>query len=341
MPKHHTEDYKLSAVNHYLTKTKNYTKTCKEFGCSRVSLKRWVKRYEKDSSIKRYNRKPVSYKITKVQVDYALKLLKDNKQITMLALSKLVKEKYPSFNVSIRQLNNVIRDNNRTRKRTRHKHFPTMKYKKPIDKKKELEKFYKEVAQYPINKIISLDETSVKPLMMKEYSRCMIGRRCVVKSSDNYVFRKFTLLVAISNSKCVGYNLYKEGAMTKERFLEFLQKNIFGKYKNHLLILDNARCHNNDLVKEAIFKSGNKYLFSVPYSPETNVIEMFFNQFKHYLKLTNKVLKYDELTKEVTVSIGKVKKQNYKNYFNYAYKKKKITTPIVKQRLRKAKVYKG
>ena len=26
-------------------------------------------------------------------------------------------------------------------------HFPTMKYKKPIDKKKELEKFYKEVAK--------------------------------------------------------------------------------------------------------------------------------------------------------------------------------------------------
>ncbi len=97
MPKHHTEDYKFSAVNHYLTKTKNYTKTCKEFGCSRVSLKRWVKRYEKDGSIKRYNRKPVSYKITKAQVDYALKLLKDNKQITMLALSKLIKEKYPSF----------------------------------------------------------------------------------------------------------------------------------------------------------------------------------------------------------------------------------------------------
>jgi len=99
MPKHHTEDYKLS-------------------------LKRWVKRYERDSSIKRYNRKPVSYKITKAQVEYALKLLKNNKQLTLLALSKLIKEKYLSFNVSVRQLNNVIRDNNKTRKRTRHKQFP-------------------------------------------------------------------------------------------------------------------------------------------------------------------------------------------------------------------------
>ena len=37
------------------------------------------------------------------------------------------------------------------------------------------------------------------------------------------------LLCAISNSKCVGATLYKEGGMTKERFVEFLEANIFNK----------------------------------------------------------------------------------------------------------------
>jgi len=83
-----------------------------------------------------------------------------------------------------------------------------------------------------------------------EYSKCSLGKRCVVKTDNNYVFRKFTLLCAISNSKCVGATLYKEGGcilttedaggMTKERFVEFLEANIFNKYKNHLIILDNA-----------------------------------------------------------------------------------------------------
>jgi hypothetical protein len=41
MPKHHSEDYKLSAVKHYLEKTNNLTATCKEFDCSRISLGRW------------------------------------------------------------------------------------------------------------------------------------------------------------------------------------------------------------------------------------------------------------------------------------------------------------
>ena len=71
--------------------------------------------------------------------------------------------------------------------------------------------------------------------------------------------------------------------------------NIFQKYKNYLLILDNARAHNNNFVKQAIIDSGNKYLFTVPYTPKTNDIEMWFNQIKHTLKLNKKVLKFNEL----------------------------------------------
>ena len=65
-------------------------------------------------------------------------------------------------------------------------------------------------------------------------------------------------MVAISNSKCVGKKLYEKGGMTKERLLEFLEKNVFSKYKNHLIILDNAGSHNNELIKNAITKSGKE-----------------------------------------------------------------------------------
>jgi len=36
--------------------------------------------------------------------------------------------------------------------------------------------------------------------MYLPYSKCDLGKRCFVKTDDNYVFRKFTLLCAISNS---------------------------------------------------------------------------------------------------------------------------------------------
>ena len=133
---------------------------------------------------------------------------------------------------------------------------------------------------------------------------------------------------------CVGWILYEKGGSTKERFIEFLQNNIFQKYKNHLLILDNARAHNNNLVKQAIIDSSNKYLFTVPYTPKTNAIEMWFNQITHTLKLNKKVLKFNELKLEVKKSIRKVKTNNFEYVYNksksYKLKTKKVNKNCIK-----------
>lgn len=199
------------------------------------------------------------------------------------------------------------------------------------------------VKQFPMNKIICLDETSVGSALKPTYSRCELGKRCIIKTSNQFVFRKFTLLVAISNSKCVGKELYEKGGMTKERLLDFLEKYVFSKYKDHLIILDNAGSHNNNLIKNAITKSGNHYLFAVPYTPSSNSpIENYFNQIKTYLKKNRNVENFQQLEKNVENVIDKVKPENYKNYFEYAYNlkecyelKKKPST-----RRRKLKNYK-
>jgi hypothetical protein len=43
----------------------------------------------------------------------------------MIELKKLIMLKYPDFNITSQHLGNVLRDNNITRKRTKHQHFPT------------------------------------------------------------------------------------------------------------------------------------------------------------------------------------------------------------------------
>ena len=321
MSKHKSEDYKISAVKYYLNNDISLDDVCRIFDCPKQSLYRWVKRYEELEEIKRLNRKPISYKITKKQVKYAIQKLKENEQITMEELHKIVKKKYKDFDITPQHIGQVIRDNNITRKRTRHEHYPKERYGKLTDIKKELKLFYNKISKYKLDKIICLDETSIKPAMYLPYSKCALGKRCIIKTDDNYVFRKFTLLCAISNSKSVGATLYKEGGMTKERFVEFLEANIFNKYNNHLIILDNAGSHNNEYVKQAIINSGNKYLYLIPYNPQLNPIEQYFNQIKHYLRLNKKVLKYDELAIEIKNAIKQVKKQNYKNYFENVYNK--------------------
>lgn len=141
MSKHKSEDYKITAVKYYLDNETTYKNTCDIFKCSERSLKRWIERYQKEKSIKRHSRKSISYKITNEQVKYALTLLKNNQQITMTELAKLIKKKYKDFDITPQWLGKVLRDNNKTRKRTRHEHFPKTRYNNPIDKNKELEKF--------------------------------------------------------------------------------------------------------------------------------------------------------------------------------------------------------
>ena len=123
MSKHKSEDYKISAVKYYLNNDVSLDDVCKIFDCPKQSLYRWVKRYEELEEIKRQNRKPISYKITKEQVIYSIKKLKENEQITMEELYKIIKKKYKDFDITPQHLGQIIRDNNITRKRTRHERW--------------------------------------------------------------------------------------------------------------------------------------------------------------------------------------------------------------------------
>jgi len=61
MPKHKSEDYKISAVHYYIENETSFTETCRIFKCSERSLKRLINRYKIDKSIKRHSRKAISY----------------------------------------------------------------------------------------------------------------------------------------------------------------------------------------------------------------------------------------------------------------------------------------
>lgn len=338
--KHKGYDYKISAVNYYLKNKDNIRKTCKIFDCNKSTLHRWIQIYKTNKNLTRKNRKPISYKINKEQVKSAVNMIDKNEQLTMDELLFDMKLKYKDFDITRRHLGRVIRANNRTRKRTRHQHFPKERRKQLTDKNKEMEAFYTEVHKYPLDKIICLDETSIGSHLKPSYSRCYIGKRCVIKTNNNFVFRSFTLLVAINNSKCVGKIFYEKGGTTKERMVEFIETQISPKYKDNLIILDNAGSHNNDMVKEAILKSGNQYLFTIPYSPVTNAVEMYFNQIKTHIKKNRDVYTFDGLEKNVDKAIDKVKTENYKNYFQYAYGIKEDTTYKRKPSTRKCKLKK-
>ena len=107
---HKSEDYKISAVKYYLKNKDNIRKTCKIFDCKKSTLQRWIQRYNSTKNLTRRNRKPLSYKISKPQVNTALDLLKQNEQLTMNELLVDMKNKYPTFHIKKCKLKITIRE---------------------------------------------------------------------------------------------------------------------------------------------------------------------------------------------------------------------------------------
>jgi len=331
--KHKSEDYKISAVEYYLVEDKSQEEVCKIFKCSPRSLMRWVEKYNNDGEIKRYNKKPVAYKITKDQVKYALKEINKNKTITIDDLLSKIKSNYPSFDLSSRQLSRVVKDNNITLKITRIRHEPIKRFGKDIDINSKIKDFYDEVKKYKLDDIICIDETSIKSLQKRNHCYNEIGKRCVIKTQSQEVFKKYTGIFAISTKGILGWDLYEKSGINTDRLYKFLETHITSKYKNKLIILDNASSHRSDKIKELVNKN-NKILYSVPYQHFTNSIENYFSMLKSRLQKLDG-LTHEKLKVNITNVIRGIPKEKYENIFKGAYNRDVV---YVKNKTRKRKL---
>ena len=332
---------KSLAIKYYLDNDVSQKQVSKIFNINERTFRRWLEKYNNDELI-RPPRKTKSYKVKKKHVEYVLKLLDKNPTWSIKLLWENTREHFDDFEISQSQLSRVIRDNNVTRKRTRIRHYPETRYNKRIDFKKEMKIFYKEVDKFDVSKIISIDETSIHAEMTASYSRCDLGKRCVKKTDDNKVFRKYTLVSAISNKKVVGWTLYEKGGMTAERMVEFIDQNIKGKYKKYLIIMDNGGAHKSQKVKDIVKESKNTLLYSVPYRPKTNAIESWFNQFKYYFQLNcSGAITHSQIKIKVKNAIKSIQKSSYSNYMKYAYVDKEVRKyqPRKSTRRKKSKEY--
>ena len=338
MPTHKSRDYKLSAVEYYLTEDKSQQEVCRIFKCSARSLMRWVEKYNKTGEIERHNRKPIAYKINQQEVKYILQELKQNKTITMEDLLVKVKEKFPDFDISTRHLSRVIKDNNITLKITRLRHEPEKRFGKPVNINEKIKEFYETVKQYKLEDIICIDETSVKSLQKRNHCYSEMGKRCVIKTQSQEIFKKYTGIFAISTNGVLGWDLYQKGGINTDRLVDFLETHITNKYKNKLIILDNASSHRNEKIKELIGKN-NTILYAVPYQHFTNSIKNYFSMLKSRLQ-KEEGLTYEKLKENISNVIRGIPKEKYENIFKGAYNRK-ATYVKNKTRKRTPKKYLG
>ena len=319
MPHQKSSDYKETAVQYYLVEDKSQEEVCKIFKCSRRSLMRWVEKYKTDGKITGYERTPKAYKVHKEHVDFLLQEIKKNKTITIEDLLYLLKNKYPNLDLNKSHISRIIHDNNITLKMTRMRHEPVHRFGKAIDINKSIKEFYNEVKKYNIEDIICVDETSVKSLQKRNHCYSEKGKRCVIKTQSQEVFKKYTGIFAISVNGVVGWDLYEKSGINADRIVEFLEANITNKFKNKLIILDNASSHRNPKVKEVINKD-NHLLYAVPYQHFTNSIENYFSMLKSRLQKLDG-LTHTKLKENITKTIRTIPNEKYRNIIKGAYER--------------------
>ena len=333
MPTHKSNDYKLTAVQYYLIEDKTQEDVCKIFKCSPRSLMRWVDRYKKEGNVNIHYRTPVAYKVKREYVKFLLDEIKNNKTITLYELQQKLKEKYKDIDLSTTQIFRVINDNNITLKLTRIRHEPNKRFDKDIDINSKIKEFYEEVKKYKIEDIISIDETSIKSLQKRNHCYSQKGKRCVIKTQSQEVFKKYTGIFAISVNGVIHWDLYEKGGINTDRLVEFLEHNITSKLKNKLIILDNASSHRNERIK-ALVNKHNNILYAVPYQHFTNSIENYFSMMKSRLQKLNG-LTYNNLKENISKVIGEIPKEKYENIFKGAYERPEKYVP--KNKTRKVK----
>lgn len=76
-------------------------------------------------------------------------------------------------------------------------------------------------------------------------------------------------------NKYQGGSCMKNSEINTDRIFEFLEKYITTKFKNKLIILDNASSHSNERIKELVNKHNN-----ILCAYFTNLIENYFSMLK-------------------------------------------------------------
>jgi hypothetical protein len=70
--------------------------------------------------------------------------------------------------------------------------------------------------------------------------------------------------MAITTKGVLDWILYEKGGSDHCRFIEFLKRFLTNRNKK-LILMDNASCHRNQLVKDYIISSKNDYVHILPY----------------------------------------------------------------------------
>ncbi len=262
----YSDSIKYRAIIHYKYFLKNIRTVASIYNIGKSTLCRWLQK----EGIKT-NRKVRTNKIAEIQHFVSTKL-NSNPFLSTYDLSKMVKRE---LNVSVSNTTcwRALMKSNFSRKRTRAQV-------RKADTNIKTDAFKSEYKQS--SNFVSVDETFFYLYDYPRYGYSKKGQQIKRYMDHTPRKKKITLYMAVSNNRIVGYKLVTKHGNTTD-FKDFIDSlNI----KDCTLLLDNVAFHKTKILKDLAHSNNIKLLYTPPYSPDYNPIEIVFSKIKdHYRKL--------------------------------------------------------
>ena len=127
--------------------------------------------------------------------------------------------------------------------------------------------------------VVSIDETAFYVKDCPRYGYALRGRRArlMLGKPVRGVFRRCTILAAITKHGILDYTVI-EGSCNQHSFAEFIRR--LDMPQASVVLMDNVGFHKTNTVKQALQDRGFEALFTPPYSPWCNPIELAFSKIK-------------------------------------------------------------
>lgn len=171
--------------------------------------------------------------------------------------------------------------------------------------------------------LIFIDESSFNLEGKKGYSWSPRGNPLKIEAGTRSI--NYSLIAAISEESLIGFMIIR-GFLDAEAFAGFMlmvikkitnqDKEALNKYS---FIMDNASIHKKYLEKE-FFKTKVDVIWTPPYTPELNPIELFWSQWKNKVYRNHDVKTEDQLVLRIATTSLELKNYNFGGAFNHTVK---------------------
>lgn len=306
-----TIDFKIKklVVDFKINKTLHRTDIIESFNVSNGSIYNWVNEYNNNKLNNTINRK---IKITPSIKCYICKYVLARPNFNYKNLIICIKRNYDTT-ISKSSIYNILKKFKITKKKIYKTQILTNRKKR----KELIKKFKNELKNKPFEDIMSLDECSIDTYIHNNNGWRLKGTKLRIINKHKRI--RYTITCIIDYNGRVHIKIINNSSNALI-FLKFIKEIIEKLPLNKLtyIVLDNARIHHAKLVQEHM-KTVNhvKFIYNVPYSPESNPIEKVFSEAKSNICKHN--INNKNVITNITRAFKNIKRKNIKKYYEKSF----------------------